>query len=72
MNLKSLRSISPATKKSSSATDAALTQRSFFDPAPVTTVEDGKAYLRKLQQAQKKRAVRVYTLDVWLSFRVEY
>lgn len=57
MNLKSLRSISPSTKKSSSASSDAIKQRSFFDPAPVKSVEDGKAYLRKLQQTQKKREV---------------
>lgn len=53
-NLKSLRSISPSTKKSA-GTHETHAQRSFFDAAPVKTVEDGRAYLRKLQQAQKKR-----------------
>ena len=30
-------------------------QRSLFDPAPVRTVEDGKAYLRRIQKAQKQK-----------------
>lgn len=55
MNLKNLRSISPSTKKSSTSQSESIKQRSFFDPAPVKTVEDGKSYLRKLQQTQKKR-----------------
>lgn len=55
--MKTLNAISPATKKSAAGgeADASLKQRSFFDPAPVKTVEDGRAYLRRLQQAQKAR-----------------
>ncbi|RLN47475.1 hypothetical protein BBJ28_00004220 [Nothophytophthora sp. Chile5] len=34
---------------------SASEERSFFDPAPVKTVEDGKAYLRRLQQEQKQK-----------------
>uniref|UniRef100_A0AAV1TW85 Transmembrane protein n=1 Tax=Peronospora matthiolae TaxID=2874970 RepID=A0AAV1TW85_9STRA len=30
-------------------------QRSLFDPAPVRTVEDGKAYLRRIQKARKHK-----------------
>lgn len=57
MTFKSLRTISPVTKASSTSSGG-VKQRSFFDPAPVKTVEDGKAYLRKLQQSQKHREVR--------------
>lgn len=44
-----------ATASSSSSKADASTHRSFFDPAPVKTVEDGKAYLRRLQRAADKK-----------------
>lgn len=56
--LKALGSISPIKKAaggSSAADEDALAQRSFFDPPAVKTVEDGRAYLRRLQNAQKAR-----------------
>ncbi|KAI9922298.1 hypothetical protein PsorP6_001748 [Peronosclerospora sorghi] len=42
--------------KSSSSARKGLTQeeRSFFDPSPVKTVEDGKAYLRRILKARKQ------------------
>lgn len=53
-NLPSLRTLSPlaSSKKSASARAAASrpSQRSFFDAAPVRTVADGRAFLRKLQK----------------------
>ncbi|GMF21547.1 unnamed protein product [Phytophthora fragariaefolia] len=42
-------------KKNSSTGKEVQQERSFFDPAPVKTVEDGKAYLRRLQKAQKQK-----------------
>jgi hypothetical protein len=70
MTFKSLRSISPTLKAASASKKAAneVAQSSFFDPEPVKTVEDGKAYLRKLQQAQKQREVTescTFTLLLW-------
>jgi hypothetical protein len=59
--LKSLGSISPAKKQGGADARDAIAdnelpgQRSFFDAPPVKTVEDGRAYLRRLQSAQKAR-----------------
>uniref|UniRef100_K3X6G3 Transmembrane protein n=1 Tax=Globisporangium ultimum (strain ATCC 200006 / CBS 805.95 / DAOM BR144) TaxID=431595 RepID=K3X6G3_GLOUD len=75
MTFKSLRSISPTLKAASASKKAAneVAQRSFFDPEPVKTVEDGKAYLRKLQQAQKQReeeeSLQSSTFGVGASFQ---
>ncbi|TYZ61175.1 hypothetical protein PybrP1_012391 [[Pythium] brassicae (nom. inval.)] len=56
-NLKTLRSLSPlAGRQKSAGAGERRAPRSFFDAAPVRTVEDGRAYLRALQQAQKRRA----------------
>ncbi|TMW63778.1 hypothetical protein Poli38472_002719 [Pythium oligandrum] len=56
MNLKTLRSLSPVDKTTTaSAEPDARPSRSFFDLPPVKTVEEGKAYLRRLQQAARER-----------------
>jgi hypothetical protein len=56
VNLKSLRastssSLSPMHK----TTAAPRVNRSFFDPPAVTTVDEGKAYVRRLQQAARAK-----------------
>ncbi|CAI5733607.1 unnamed protein product [Peronospora farinosa] len=53
MKLDSLCGPLSAKKKSSKEKAQTHDERSFFDPAPVKTVEDGKAYLRRLQKALK-------------------
>ncbi|GLE04803.1 hypothetical protein PINS_up013782 [Pythium insidiosum] len=46
---------SAASSSASSSAAAADAGRSFFDPPPVKTVEEGRAYLRRLQQAARDR-----------------
>ncbi|CEG42706.1 Uncharacterized conserved membrane protein [Plasmopara halstedii] len=53
MKLKSLRGQLSDNKKTSHK-GRIQDRHSFFDPAPVKTVEDGKAYLRRLLKAQKQ------------------
>ncbi|GMF30039.1 unnamed protein product [Phytophthora lilii] len=55
MKLNSLRGRLSGKKEESAGTRLTQEERSFFDPAPVKTVEDGKAYLRRLQKAQKQK-----------------
>ncbi|KAG7401660.1 hypothetical protein PHYBOEH_011614 [Phytophthora boehmeriae] len=54
MKFKSLRGRLSGKKVETDAKDNNQ-ERSFFDHAPVKTVEDGKAYLRRLQKAQKQK-----------------
>ena len=53
IKLDSLRGPLPAKIKSSNEKKQTHEERSFFDPAPVKTVEDGKAYLRRIQKTRK-------------------
>lgn len=54
--LKSLHpSLSPVHKTLTSTASSDVPGRSFFDVPPVKTVEDGKAYMRRLQQAARER-----------------
>ncbi|DAZ99052.1 TPA: hypothetical protein N0F65_010938 [Lagenidium giganteum] len=61
VNLRSLSNLSPM--KKSLATGSleplpkreGLHRRSFFDPPEITTVEQGKEYVRKLQEQEKER-----------------
>ncbi|CAH0519056.1 unnamed protein product [Peronospora belbahrii] len=55
MKLDSLRGRLPLPKKALVVNGQKEQERSFFDPAPVKTVEDGKAYLRRVQKAQKQK-----------------
>ncbi|KAF1774618.1 hypothetical protein GQ600_16168 [Phytophthora cactorum] len=55
MKLNSLRGRLSGKKNWSDAKGQTQEERSFFDSAPVKTVEDGKAYLRRLQKTQKQK-----------------
>ncbi|TDH70807.1 hypothetical protein CCR75_005532 [Bremia lactucae] len=57
IKLKSLRGHLSDTSHLSNAIAQTPEKRSFFDSAPVKTVEDGKAYLRRLQKLQKDNKI---------------
>ncbi|KAF4317871.1 hypothetical protein JM18_007339 [Phytophthora kernoviae] len=55
MKFKSLRGRLSGKKAETDGKENTQGERSFFDYAPVKTVEDGKAYLRRLQKTQKQK-----------------